>query len=71
MRGGLSITYSDMEELGEILTTLCDLGLPFLDAAVGWPPAECFRALRQQGLVSGPAVGVAWRAPEQSHTFEI
>jgi len=54
--------YLDEKEQLEEMTYLRDIGIPFSEGQ-GWPPADVFEYLVEQGQLSWPYKCIAWSAP--------
>lgn len=59
------ITAADDREMGLLLGQLRDAGASFGGAPAGWPPADVFADLRDQGLVQGSFQQVVWYGPDR------
>jgi len=57
-------SFTDEVELAEVLTSLRDEGIPFLEVDHGWPPGAVFASLRERGMVAGSYASVSWAGPE-------
>jgi hypothetical protein len=58
-------------DLARVLTWLQSLGVPFLDAGPGRTPAEVFKLMRTEALVSGPITGIYWTEPGSFFLREV
>jgi hypothetical protein len=55
--------YTDNSDLATKLTIFRDAQVVFSGGTAGWPPAEVFAYLREQGLTFGSCRQVMWRGP--------
>jgi hypothetical protein len=65
--GLLILSVANSAELPTVLARLRDLGVAFMGAPQGWPPAEMFADLRDKGLISGTFDELVFSGPKTMH----
>ena len=60
-----TVSVADEQTLIKLLSDLQEAGVLFVGGPAGWPPAEVFDDLREQGVLHGAFQEVVWRGPDR------
>jgi hypothetical protein len=62
-----AVQLRDRSELPVLLTQLRDAGFAFVGGSAGWPPAEVFAVMRENGEVVGQFTELVFVGPGRPH----